>query len=86
MTIQKILDELIRIHKIFSFEKYTDKDSQMCTLWATDDPPDILETTEQLDKICEIIEMRIDETHAVEIYDMTLEEAAVALYELYKKR
>lgn len=78
MTKQKILQELIKIHEKYSYERYSDESSQMCTMWSTDDPPDILECTEPLDDICNMINKNIDEDYAVELYDMTLKEAAIS--------
>ena len=86
MAKQKILKELIEIHTRYSFEKYSDESSQMCTLWSTDDPPDILEGTEQLEKICEMINKNVEEDYAVELYDMTLKEAAASLYLFHKNK
>ena len=85
MTKQKILQELIKIHKRYSFKKYSDESSQMCTLWSTDNPPDILEDTEPLEAICHTINKDIDEDYAVELYDITLKEAAMSLYNFLKE-
>ncbi len=85
MTKQKILQELIKIHEKYSSKRYSDESSQMCTMWSTDDPPDILEDTEPLEAICNMIDKNIDEDYAVELYDMTLKEAAVSLYAFLKE-
>ena len=58
----------------------------MCTIWSTDDPPDILEGTEQLEEIYKIINMYIEEDFAVELYDMNLKEAATSLYKFRKNK
>jgi|GEM_PF-1416106 len=86
MTKKEILHELIKIHEKYSSERYSDESSQMCTMWSTDDPPDILEDTEPLEAICNIINKEIDEDYAVEIYDMNLKEAATSLYDFFKRK
>jgi hypothetical protein len=76
-----LLNELIKIHSRFSFDRYySDESSQFCTMWSINDPPDQLEATDPLDAICDLIEINIDEEYAVKLYDMTLKEAAESLY------
>jgi hypothetical protein len=76
-----LLNELIKIHSRYSFDRYySDESSQFCTMWSINDPPDQLEATDPLDAICELIEINIDEEYAVKLYDMTLKEAAESLY------
>ena len=81
MTQEELLNELIKIHSRYSFERYrSDESSQFCTMWAVDDPPDVLLCTDPLDAICDLIDMDIDEDYAMELYDMTLQEAAASLH------
>jgi hypothetical protein len=76
-----LLNELIKIHSRFSFDRYySDESSHFCTMWSINDPPDQLEATDPLDAICDLIEINIDEEYAVKLYDMTLKEAAESLY------
>jgi hypothetical protein len=76
-----LLNELIKIHSRYSFDRYySDESSQFCTMWSINDPPDQLEATDPLDAICDLIEINIDEEYAVKLYDMTLKEAAESLY------
>jgi hypothetical protein len=53
-------------------------------MWSVNNPPDVLEATEPMEAIGEIINMDIEEDYATELYDMTLEEAADSLYVYYK--
>jgi hypothetical protein len=48
-------------------------------MWSVDDPPDLLEGSEPLEAICDLIDRDIDEEYAFELYDMTLQEAAASL-------
>jgi len=81
MTQEALLDELIEIHSRFSTDRYySDASSQFCTMWSTDDPPDQLEATDPLDAVCDLIAINIDEEYAVELYDISLKEAAESLY------
>lgn len=49
---------------------------QMCCMWSTDDPPDIIEGTPPFDDIEEAFGISIDDNAAIELYDMHLDEAA----------
>ena len=81
MPKEELLNELIKIHTRYLFDRYySDESSQFCTMWSTDDPPDQLEATDPLDAICDLLEINIDEEYAVELYDLTLMEAAESLY------
>ncbi len=44
-------------------------------------PRDVLEGSEPLEAVCDLIDMDIDEEYAAELYDMTLQEAAASLYQ-----
>ena len=86
MNKQELLNELIKIHDRYSFERYrATPSSQVCTMWSVDDPPDELLATDPLEAICDLIGMDIDEAYAMELYDMTLQEAAVSLYDFLMK-
>ena len=81
MPKEELLNELIKIHSRYAFDRYySDESSQLCTMWSTDDPPDQLGATDPLDAIGDLIETNIDEEYAVELYDLTLKEAAESLY------
>ena len=82
MNKQELLNELLKIHDRYSFERYrATPASQVCTMWSVDDPPDELLATDPLEAICDLIDMDIDEYYAMELYDMTLQEAADSLYD-----
>ena len=86
MTKEELLNELIKIHSRYSFGRYrSNKSSQFCTMWSVDDPPDTLLATDPLEAICDLIDKDIDEDYAMELYDMTLQEAAESLYNLLMK-
>ena len=87
MNKEDLLYELIKIHTRYSFERYrSDESSQFCTMWSVDDPPDTLLATDPLEAICDLIDMDIDEDYAMELYDMTLQEAAESLYDFLMRR
>jgi len=45
-------------------------------MWSTNDPPDIVDDTEPINDIESAFDIVIDEDDALELYDMSLEEAA----------
>jgi hypothetical protein len=48
---------------------------QMCCMWSTNNPPDILEVTQQIYDIEKAFGIKIDEDEAIKMYDMNLNEA-----------
>ncbi len=84
MTKSQIIQSLIKIHRKYSGEKFSDSESQMCTLWSTLDPPDILEGTAPLTEIEDVLEFSFSEDQAVEFYDMRIKEAAEYIFNLLK--
>jgi len=85
MTKRQIINGLIKIHRNYSSEKSSTENSRMCTMWSVDDPPDILEGTEPLEKICDLLEIEINEDEAFDLYDIPIKEAAEYLYNLQKR-
>ena len=57
---------------------------QMCLMWSTDDPPDVLEDTEPLQDIEEAFDIDLTDD-AYDLYDMTLAEAAKRLFEIQQE-
>ena len=55
---------------------------QMCCMWSTDDPPDVLEDTQPLLDLEEAFNICFDEDTAIELYDMKLDEATKKIMEL----
>ena len=48
---------------------------QMCCMWSTNDPPDVIEGTEPFCDIEKAFGVQINDDDALELYDMTLKEA-----------
>ena len=72
-----------KLHKIY--EKHRKKyngnfdSKQMCLMWSTNNPPDIIEGTKPIGDIEDAFNVEISDEDSMEIYDMTIEEAAVKL-------
>ena len=69
------LDKLLKLYKKYNPKSKPNGDSQMCLLWSTNNPPDVLEGTDQMVDIEEIFDVSITEDEAIEMYDMSLSEA-----------
>jgi len=82
MTKNQILQKLLKIHKKYSGERRSTKDSQMCTLWSTSNPPDILENTAPYDELVEIFDFQFSEEEAVDFYDMNISDAATYIFNI----
>ena len=82
MTKQKILEVLVEVHRKYSDERDSTATSQMCTMWSTTDPPDIIEGTEPFLEIEDQIGHIISDDEALDIYDKTISEAVDYIYSL----
>lgn len=59
---------------------------QMCLMWSTDDPPDIIEDTPPFDDIADAFGITIDWEEALELYDMHLDAAMTRLLEMRQRQ
>ena len=55
---------------------------QMCLMWSTYDPPDIIEGTAPFEDIEEAFDIIITEDDAYDLYDMNLAEATKRIIEI----
>ena len=59
---------------------------QMCLMWSTHRPPDVLTETEQVSDIERVFAIDLDEDEAIELYDMTLNEAVEFIKDRVKQK
>jgi hypothetical protein len=59
---------------------------QMCCMWSTYSPPDVIEGTRPLCDIEKAFDIDIDEDAALVLYDMHLDEAARKIGEMQNER
>ena len=59
---------------------------QLCCMWSTSDPPDIIEGTPPFDDIEDAFGVSINDDTALELYDMNLDEAAKKLVDIKKEQ
>jgi hypothetical protein len=57
---------------------------QMCCMWSTDDPPDIIGGTPPFDDIEDAFGIAVDDDAALELYDMHLDEAVDRILEMQR--
>jgi hypothetical protein len=78
------------LHAIYSRHRRTHRENpdskQMCCMWSTNDPPDLIEGTEPLCDIEEAFGIQITDDEALELYDMNLAQAARMIVEIRKKK
>jgi len=80
---QSVYDTLHRIYQKHRRKYQENGDSkQMCCMWSTDDPPDIIEGTPPFDDIEEAFGITVDDDTALEFYDMYLDKAATRIVEM----
>jgi hypothetical protein len=78
--VYKTLHTIYQKHRKKHLENPDSK--QMCCMWSSDDPPDVLEDTETLLDLEEAFDISIDEDEAFELYEMMLDHAAKRIQEL----
>ena len=77
-----ILTKLYLLFKQHVPENIPNEESQMCSLWSTKNPPNVLEITKQHEDIETIFDIDITEDDAVKMYDMNLLEASKYIQKL----
>lgn len=84
---QAVYEALHRIYETHRRDHRENSDSeQMCCMWSTHDPPDIIEDTPPLTDIEDAFGISIYEDAALELYDMDLDEAARKIVEIREKQ
>jgi hypothetical protein len=78
--VNNILNAIYQKHRKKQWKNPDSK--QMCCMWSTDDPPDVLEDTEPLLDMEKAFDICIDEDSAIEMYEMTLDQATKRIMEL----
>ena len=74
------------LHAIYSKHRRRHRENpdskQMCCMWSTNDPPDIIEGTEPICDIEDAFGIHISEDEALKIYDMSLDQAARTILQI----
>lgn len=84
-TINTVYETLHRIYQKHRRKHLENGDfKQMCCMWSTDDPPDIVEVTPPFDDIEAAFGITFDEDSALELYDMDLDEAAARILDMQR--
>lgn len=84
---QNVYEMLHRIYETYRDNHPENPDSeQMCCMWSTYDPPDIIEDTPPFIDIEDTFSIAIHQDVALELYDMDLDEAARRIIEIKEKQ
>ena len=79
-----------RLHRIYEKHRRSYRENgdsrQMCCMWSTDDPPDIIEGTPPFDDIEDAFGITVDDDAAMELYDMHLDEAVTRIMEMQRRQ
>jgi len=76
-----------RLHKLYKkhLRRFKNPDSkQICCMWSTRNPPDEIYDCSQMDDIQDEFNVRVTEDDALELYDMTLDEATKFIAKLIR--
>jgi hypothetical protein len=77
------------LHRIYDKHRRKYKENsdskQMCCMWSTYDPPDIIEGTEPFCDIEDTFGICIEDDDVLELYDMDLDEATKRIMEMKKR-
>jgi len=83
----EIYDELQRIYEKHRKKHRENPDSQqMCCMWSTSNPPDVIEDTAPFADIEETFGILIDDNNCMDIYDMNMESASVRIANLIEQK
>ena len=78
------------LHRIYQKHRRNYRENgdskQMCCMWSTDDPPDIIEGTPPFDDIEDAFGITVDDDAAMELYDMDLDEAAARILDMQRRQ
>lgn len=86
-TKKEIYDNLHKIYQKHRKKHKSNPDSkQMCCMWSTQNPPDVIEDTDQIYDIEEVFNISIDDNDCYLIYDMYLDEATLKITEIIKQQ
>jgi hypothetical protein len=76
------------LHRIYEKHRRNYRENgdskQMCCMWSTYDPPDIIEGTPPSDDIEDAFGITLDDDTASELYDMHLDKAATKIIEMQR--
>ncbi|HEY5141642.1 MAG TPA: hypothetical protein VIJ25_20340, partial [Methylococcales bacterium] len=80
-----------KLYQIYNQHRWRYKENardsgQMCLMWSTHDLPDDIVETAPFDDIESAFGIRIGEDDALELYDMTVREAAQKIAEMQKNK
>ena len=85
-TQNEIFKKLNTIYKKYSQKyKQNSRSKQLCCMWSTTDPPDIIEDTEPFRDIEDAFGISIDEDDCLELYDMDIKEATTKIANIIKQ-
>ena len=78
------------LHAIYSRHRRKHRENpdlkQMCCMWSTNNPPDIIEGTTPIRDIEATFGIQISDEEAVKLYDMDLDQAVRMIIEIRKKK
>lgn len=84
---KEIFQKLSAIYKRHRKKYPGNPDSnQMCCMWSTSDPPDIIEDTDPIYDLEKTFDISIDDDQCIELYDMNIEEAVVKIYQIMQEK
>ena len=80
-------DILFQIYKKYQQRYKHNPDSmQMCCMWSTANPPEIVIDTDPFCDIEDAFEISLDEDDCMELYDMNVEEAASKIADIVNQQ
>jgi len=78
------------LHAIYSKHRRAHRENpdskQMCRMWSTNDPPDVIEGSEPICDIEDAFDIEVSDDEALELYDMFLDKAARKILEIQNKQ
>ena len=84
---REIYDKLFQIYRKHKQKYRHNPDSeQMCCMWSTANPPDLITNTDPFFDIEETFDISLDEDDCMELYDMEVNDASLKIAEIIKQQ
>ena len=90
LSAREIMNPYNKLEKIYNKHRSQYKENgdskQMCCMWSTNDPPDVVEGTQPFQDIEKAFSIIIEDDDAFEMYEMTLSETLIRIQQIKKRQ
>jgi hypothetical protein len=86
-TPQEIQNQLLKIYNKYKrLYKLNPDSKQLCCMWSTTNPPDIIEDTPPFQDMENVFDISIGDDDCLKLYDMEIDDAVKKIAEMIKQQ